>query len=233
MTKTSILLVEDEENVSKFVTLELKFEGYEVELAEDGEQAIQMFMQNKYQIVLLDWMIPKLDGLEVCRRIRKTSKVPIILLTARDYIGDKIAGLDAGADDYITKPFEIEELLARIRAVLRRADGNPNRENDDIYTIDNLSLDLKKRSVHRGNKLIELTQKEFDLLHLLLRNEGEVLSRERILSDVWGYSFIGQTNVVDVYIRYLRNKVEGENDKRLIHTVRGVGYVVRDSGENE
>lgn len=233
MTKTSILLVEDEENVSKFVTLELKFEGYEVELAEDGEQAIQMFMQNKYQIVLLDWMIPKLDGLEVCRRIRKTSKVPIILLTARDYIGDKIAGLDAGADDYITKPFEIEELLARIRAVLRRADGNPNRENEDIYTIDNLSLDLKKRSVHRGNKLIELTQKEFDLLHLLLRNEGEVLSRERILSDVWGYSFIGQTNVVDVYIRYLRNKVEGEHDKRLIHTVRGVGYVVRDSGENE
>jgi DNA-binding response OmpR family regulator len=235
LSKTSILLVEDEENVSAFVALELKFEGYEVDVAEDGEKGFQFAQNNKYDIILLDWMIPKLDGLEVCRRIRKASNVPIILLTARDYIGDKIAGLDAGADDYITKPFEIEELLARIRAVLRRTQNERNRENADILSIDTLSIDLKKRSVHRDGKNIELTQKEFDLLYLLMRNEGEVLSRERILSDVWGYDFMGQTNVVDVYIRYLRNKIEFDQQAKLIHTVRGIGYVIRfaDAKENE
>jgi DNA-binding response OmpR family regulator len=235
LSKTSVLLVEDEENVSTFVALELKFEGYEVDVAEDGEKAFHFSQNKQYDIILLDWMIPKLDGLEVCRRIRKSSNVPIILLTARDYIGDKIAGLDAGADDYITKPFEIEELLARIRAVLRRTQNERNRENADILSIDTLSIDLKKRSVQRDGKNIELTQKEFDLLYLLMRNEGEVLSRERILSDVWGYDFMGQTNVVDVYIRYLRNKIEFDQQAKLIHTVRGIGYVIRfaDAKENE
>ncbi|BFH14470.1 response regulator transcription factor [Paenibacillus melissococcoides] len=229
MTRTSILLVEDEHNVSEFLQLELQHEGYDVTIAQDGEQALDYFKQQEWNLILLDWMIPRLNGLEVCRRIRKTSDVPIILLTARDYIGDKIAGLDTGADDYITKPFEIEELLARIRTVLRRHNPSWHAAAPERYQVDSLTIDVKKRRVTREGEQIDLTQREFDLLLYLTEHQGEVVSREQLLSDVWGYDFAGETNVVDVYIRYLRNKLDRTYKPKLIHTVRGVGYVLRSS----
>ncbi|WP_283152751.1 response regulator transcription factor [Guptibacillus hwajinpoensis] len=229
MEKESILLVEDEINVIQFMKLELEHEGYDVTTARDGEEAMARFQEKEWSVILLDWMIPKLDGLEVCRRIRKTSRVPIIILTARDYVGDKILGLDRGADDYITKPFEIEELLARIRAVLRRAQSQSKQQDEDKLTIANLEVNVKSRRVVRENNEIELTQREFDLLVFLMKHEGEALSREWLLSAVWGYDFVGETNVVDVYIRYLRNKLDREYEPTLIHTVRGIGYILRSS----
>lgn len=227
MEKESILLVEDEVNVIQFMQLELEHEGYEVTTAKDGEEAMARFQEKEWSVILLDWMLPKLDGLEVCRRIRKTSQVPIIILTARDYVGDKILGLDRGADDYITKPFEIEELLARIRAVLRRVQAQGEKE--DRLVIENLEVNLKSRRVTREGNEIELTQREFDLLVFLMKHEGEALSREWLLSAVWGYDFAGETNVVDVYIRYLRNKLDRDYEPTLIHTVRGIGYILRSS----
>ncbi|WP_166000541.1 response regulator transcription factor [Bacillus sp. Cs-700] len=229
MEKESILLVEDEVNVIQFMQLELEHEGYEVTTAKDGEEAMARFQQKEWSVILLDWMLPKLDGLEVCRRIRKTSQVPIIILTARDYVGDKILGLDRGADDYITKPFEIEELLARIRAVLRRSQAQVEKAKDDKLVIENLEVNLKSRRVTRDGNEIELTQREFDLLVFLMKHEGEALSREWLLSAVWGYDFVGETNVVDVYIRYLRNKLDRDYEPTLIHTVRGIGYILRSS----
>jgi two-component system, OmpR family, response regulator ArlR len=229
MEKETILLVEDEVNVIQFMQLELEHEGYEVTTAKDGEEAMARFQEKEWSVILLDWMLPKLDGLEVCRRIRKTSQVPIIILTARDYVGDKILGLDRGADDYITKPFEIEELLARIRAVLRRVQATGEKEEEDKIVVENLEVNLKSRRVTREGNEIELTQREFDLLVFLMKHEGEALSREWLLSAVWGYDFAGETNVVDVYIRYLRNKLDRDYDPTLIHTVRGIGYILRSS----
>ncbi|WP_273833873.1 response regulator transcription factor [Guptibacillus sedimenti] len=229
MEKEFILLVEDEVNVIQFMQLELKHEGYEVTTAKDGEEAMARFQEREWSVILLDWMLPKLDGLEVCRRIRKTSQVPIIILTARDYVGDKILGLDRGADDYITKPFEIEELLARIRAVLRRAQAQGEKAKEDKLVIENLEVNLKSRRVTREGNEIELTQREFDLLVFLMKHEGEALGREWLLSAVWGYDFAGETNVVDVYIRYLRNKLDRDYEPTLIHTVRGIGYILRSS----
>ena len=227
MSPSYILLVEDEQNVSKFIQLELQHEGYEVTVAVNGEQALEYFQAKDWNLILLDWMLPKLDGLEVCRRIRRTSNVPIILLTARDYLGDKIAGLDTGADDYITKPFEIEELLARVRTNLRRNTQERNHSESDVLQTEDLILDVKKRFVTRAEVRIDLTQREFDLLYFLMQHQGEVISRDRLLSVVWGYDFVGETNIVDVYIRYLRNKVDRNYHPKLIHTVRGVGYVLR------
>ncbi|MEC0240886.1 response regulator transcription factor [Paenibacillus dokdonensis] len=227
MSPSYILLVEDEHNVSQFIQLELQHEGYEVTVAVNGEQALEYFQKKDWNLILLDWMLPKLDGLEVCRRIRKTSDVPIILLTARDYLGDKIAGLDTGADDYITKPFEIEELLARVRTNLRRNTHERNHSVSDVLQMEDLILDVKKRFVTRAEVRIDLTQREFDLLYFLMQHQGEVISRDRLLSVVWGYDFVGETNIVDVYIRYLRNKVDRNYHPKLIHTVRGVGYVLR------
>ncbi|WP_458026099.1 response regulator [Pseudalkalibacillus sp. Hm43] len=210
----------------------MNHEGYEVEVSGDGANALEVFQKQKFDLIILDWMLPHLSGLEVCRRIRKTSQVPIILLTAKEDIGDKIAGLDTGADDYLTKPFEIEELLARIRAILRRNAFHRNQDKDEeLLSIEDLTVDLKKRMVKRGGNLIDLTQREFDLLVHLLRHEGEVLNREQILTAAWGYDFIGETNVVDVYIRYLRNKLDRDYERTLIHTVRGIGYVIRSSEE--
>lgn len=227
MEQLSILLVEDEENVTQFIQLELQFEGYYVEVASDGQQGLALSQQKEWDLILLDWMLPKLDGLEVCRRIRKLSEVPIIILTARDYVGDKIAGLDTGADDYITKPFEIEELLARIRANIRRNKKGQASTNDGVLQIEDLLLDEKKRLVSRSGIQIELTQREFELLLFLLKHAGTVLTRERLLSNVWGFDFAGETNIVDVYIRYLRNKLDRDFTPKLIQTVRGVGYVLR------
>ncbi|MFD1020683.1 response regulator transcription factor [Thalassobacillus hwangdonensis] len=227
MSEVSVLLVEDESNVAQFVRLELEHEGYEVGVANDGEEAMKAYKEKAWDIILLDWMLPKLDGLEVCRRIRKKSDVPIIMLTARDYVGDKIAGLDRGADDYLTKPFDIEELLARIRALLRRQQGSKKDENDEnLLRMEDLIVQLKSRQVTRAGNPVDLTQREFDLLVFLMKHKGEALSREWLLSAVWGYEFAGETNVVDVYIRYLRNKLDRDYQPKLIHTVRGIGYMM-------
>lgn len=229
MGKTNILLVEDEKSVASFVATELSFENYQVEEAYDGEQALDLFFQDdgKWDLILLDWMLPKLNGLEVCRRIRKKSLVPIIIMTARDYIGDKVAGLDGGADDYITKPFEIEELLARVRVAIRRRESYSAAPASHVYMAGDLVLDTEKRTASRHNETFDLTQREFDLLATLMRNEGKVLTRDELLSKVWGFDYMGQTNIVDVYIRYLRKKVDNSEAEKLIHTVRGIGYALR------
>jgi DNA-binding response OmpR family regulator len=229
MKNITILLVEDEKSVASFVSTELGFENYQVEEAYDGVQALDLFFQDesKWGLVLLDLMLPKLNGLEVCRRIRKKSLVPIIIMTARDYVGDKVAGLDGGADDYITKPFEIEELLARVRVAIRRRDSYTAAAASHIYQVGDLCLDIEKRTVTRQGETFDLTQREFNLLSALMKSEGKVMTRDELLSEVWGFDYMGQTNIVDVYIRYLRNKIDKNPQSSLIHTVRGVGYVLR------
>lgn len=229
MKKVVILLVEDEASLANFISEELKFEGYEVLYAPDGEQALELYKQNQATItlILLDWMLPKYDGITVARRIRRNSQVPIIMMTARDQLADKVSGLDAGTDDYITKPFDIEELLARIRVILRRTEQQEKLQQQLVYRYNDLSLDLTKRTVERFGELIQLTQKEFELLAELIKQPEVVLTRDELLNAVWGYDYFGQTNVVDVYIRSLRNKIDHDPKQRLIQTVRGVGYVLR------
>lgn len=220
-----ILLVEDEPKLAKFVELELTYEGYQVKVAHDGLSGLMAARSHPPQLIILDWMMPGLSGVEVCRRLRQTGvQVPIILLTAKDDVGDRVEGLDAGADDYVVKPFSIEELLARVRAHLRRVEP-PEAE---LLLFDDLSLNRKSRQVMRGPRSLELTAKEYDLLEFLLTNARQVLTRDRILEEVWGYDFMGDSNIIEVYIRYLRLKLEAAAEKRLIHTVRGVGYVLRD-----
>lgn len=220
-----ILVVEDEVKLARFIELELSYEGYQVSVAHDGLSGLTAARESHPDLVVLDWMLPGLSGLEICRRLRATGdKVPIILLTAKDEISDRVVGLDAGADDYVVKPFSIEELLARIRAHLRRT----HEENPDILQFEDLSLNRRTHEVHRGERLIELTAKEFDLLDYLLVHSRQVITRDRILEQVWGYDFMGDSNIIEVYIRYLRLKLETNNEKRLIQTVRGVGYVLRD-----
>ena len=219
-----ILIVEDEEKLAKFVQLELGYEGYEVIVANDGLSGLMSARDNEPDLVLLDWMMPGLSGVEVCRRLRATgAMMPVILLTAKDGIEDRVAGLDAGADDYVVKPFSIEELLARVRAHLRR--NQP--EDPEVFLFSDLTLSRKTREVKRGDRPIELTAKEFDLLDYLISHPKQVLTRDRILEEVWGYDFMGDSNIIEVYIRYLRLKLEAENESRLIQTVRGVGYVMR------
>jgi DNA-binding response OmpR family regulator len=219
-----ILVVEDEEKLAKFVQLELGYEGYEVMVAHDGLSGLMAARDSEPDLILLDWMMPGLTGLEVCRRLRSTgAMMPVILLTAKDGIEDRVAGLDAGADDYVLKPFSIEELLARVRAHLRRN----HTEDPEFFQFADLTLSRKTREVKRGDRTIELTAKEFDLLDYLISHPKQVLSRDRILEEVWGYDFMGDSNIIEVYIRYLRLKLEAENETRLIQTVRGVGYVMR------
>ncbi|MEW5857577.1 MAG: response regulator transcription factor [Cyanobacteriota bacterium] len=219
-----ILLVEDEAKLARFLELELTYEGYQVSVAHDGLSGLTMARESNPELVILDWMLPGLSGLELCRRLRTTgNKVPIILLTAKDEVSDRVAGLDAGADDYVVKPFSIEELLARVRAHLRRN----QEENPDLLQFEDLSLNRQTREVYRGDRAIELTAKEFDLLEHLLAHPRQVITRDRILEQVWGYDFMGDSNIIEVYIRYLRLKLEENNEKRLIQTVRGVGYVLR------
>lgn len=220
-----ILLIEDEEKLAKFVEMELGYESYDVTVAHDGLSGLMAARHAEPDLVLLDWMMPGLSGVEVCRRLRATGfKEPIILMTAKDDIADRVAGLDAGADDYVVKPFSIEELLARVRAHLRR---NQPHEVDALQ-FQNLSLNRKTREVKRDDRDIELTAKEFDLLDYLMTYPRQVLTRDRILEEVWGYDFMGDSNIIEVYIRYLRLKLEAEGEKRLIQTVRGVGYVLKD-----
>lgn len=222
-----ILLVEDEVKLSRFVELELQHEGYEVDKAFDGRTGLNMAEAGGYDLLLLDVMLPGLSGLELLRRVRRHSDVPAILLTARDAVADKVTGLDTGADDYVTKPFEIEELLARIRAALRGHRGT-NAAQPSALTVGALSLDADRYTASFAGEPIELTHREFTLLKALMENKGIVLKRETLLEKVWGYSYMGETNVVDVYIRYLRQKIDDKFRVKLIHTVRGVGYVLRE-----
>ncbi|GAA3609031.1 response regulator transcription factor [Secundilactobacillus similis] len=225
---TTLLLVEDEEGLVDYLRTELQFEDYTVYVANDGKTALSTFenLRGQLDVILLDWMLPKLDGLEVLRRIRKTSDMPVVMMTARDYVGDKVAGLDTGADDYITKPFEIEELLARLRVILRHKKTETRPSQESSYQIDDLILNTKLRQVTRNNQIIQLTQREYELLLTLIQHSGETMSRDDLLNTVWGIDFEGQPNVVDVYIRYLRNKIDRDFGAKLIHTVRGVGYVL-------
>jgi DNA-binding response OmpR family regulator len=220
-----ILLVEDEVKLARLVELELGYEGYQVSVAHNGLAGLTMARDDHPDLIILDWMLPGLSGLEVCRRLRSTKdQVPVILLTAKDEVSDRVAGLDAGADDYVVKPFSIEELLARVRAHLRRT----QEQNPDVLQFEDLRLNRQTREVHRENRLIELTAKEFDLLEYLMSHPRQVVTRDRILEQVWGYDFLGDSNIIEVYIRYLRLKLEANDEKRLIQTIRGVGYVLRD-----
>ena len=222
-----ILLVEDEEKLARMVEMELRYEGYEVTKAFDGRSGLEQALSGKYDLVLLDIMLPQLSGMEVLRRLRRESDLPVIMLTARDSVIDKVSGLDSGADDYITKPFAIEELLARIRAALRKR-GSGERPEEPLLSAGPLTMDVERHTVAVSGTPVELTRREFDLLHHLLENKGRVLSREALLDSVWGFDFVGETNSVDVYIRFLRSKIDEAFDIKLIHTVRGVGYVIRE-----
>jgi len=222
-----ILIVEDEEKLARFTELELKHEGYETEKAFDGRTGLEMAESGGFDLILLDIMLPGLNGIEVLRRIRKTSDVPVILLTARDSVMDKVSGLDTGADDYITKPFDIEELLARIRAALRKSSAKPESTSVAL-SFGALELDPAAHTVTYDGNDIELTNKEFGLLKKLLENKSIVLSRETLLEDVWGFDYMGETNIVDVYIRYIRSKIDDVYGIKMIQTVRGVGYVIRE-----
>ncbi len=220
-----VLLIEDEANLARSLELELACEQYQVTVSHSGMEGLTLARESNPDLIILDVGLPDISGLEVCRRLRKTgSKTPMVLLTAKGELDDRVAGLDAGADDYVVKPFSIEELLARIRAHLRR--------NQDTYTdalaFEDLQLNRLTREVYRGQRPIDLTPKEFDLLEYFLANPRQVLSREKILEKVWGYDFMGDSNIIEAYIRYLRIKLEKEGEQRLIQTVRGIGYVLRD-----
>lgn len=220
-----ILIVEDEKSIARVLELELKFEGYETAVALTGSEALIHFREQEWDLVLLDLMLPEIQGLDVLKRIRASdAKLPVILLTAKNDVKDKVAGLDLGANDYVTKPFEIEELLARIRANLRVK--NPVDEN--LHRFEELTLNESTREVVRAGRQIELTPREFDLLLYLMRHPKQVLGREQLLNAVWGYDYYGDTNVIDVYIRYLRKKIDFGEDATYLQTVRGVGYVLKE-----
>lgn len=223
--KERILIIEDDEAIVRVLRRSLAYDGYTVDVALDGETGLQVARDNHPDLVILDWMLPGMDGLEVCQRLRAGGNIPVLMLTAKDTTADRVQGLDAGADDYMVKPFELEELSARVRALLRRT--QPDRA--PVLTFADLSLDTSTRQAMRKNRVISLTAKEYDLLELFLRHPRQVLTREMIFDRVWGYDFGGESNVLDVYIRYLRQKLEAEGEPRLIHTQRGVGYVLREN----
>ena len=224
-----ILLVEDEEKLARMVELELQYEGYEVDKAFDGPTGLEKALTGDFQLVLLDVMLPGMSGMEVLRRLRKESQVPVIMVTARDAVMDKVSGLDSGANDYITKPFAIEELLARLRAVFRTTGaGKGESPRSETLTAGPLTLEPDSRQVTVNGQRVELTRKEFDLLEYLLRSKGKVVTRDALLDHVWGFDFVGETNAVDVYIRFLRTKIDEKFDLKLIRTVRGVGYVIEE-----
>jgi two-component system response regulator MprA len=220
-----ILIIEDDPAILKVLQRGLAYEGYTVDVATDGRSGLNLAHDHHPDLVILDWMLPGMDGLEVCRRLRLQGGLPILMLTAKDTIQDRVQGLDAGADDYIVKPFNLDELTARIRALLRRT----QTERNQVYQFADLTMDSDSRQVTRGSRLVPLTAKEYELLELFLRHPRQVLTREVIFDRVWGYDFGGESNVLEVYIRYLRQKLEAENEARLIHTVRSVGYVLREN----
>ena len=219
-----ILVVDDDPHILSFLKRGLVYEGYTVDTASSGTEALAQARENEPELVILDIMMPGIDGIEVCKRFRQASAVPILMLTAKGTVDDKVVGLDSGADDYLVKPFAFDELLARIRALLRRRQP---RERE-LLRFNDLSLDTASREVKRGDELIALTSQEFDLLELFLRHPRQVLNRDLIYEKVWGYDFGGESNVIEVYVRYLRSKLEASGKPRLIHTIRGVGYVLRE-----
>jgi two-component system, OmpR family, response regulator ArlR len=225
MGTTKLLIIEDEKQIARFLELELIHEGYQVDIETDGQEGLEKVKEAHYDLILLDVMLPGISGMEVCRRIRLFSNIPIVMLTAKDDVMSKVMGLDIGADDYITKPFSIEELLARVRAALRhQIKGISCKE----LHIGDLVMNITRHQITRKGKNIDLTKKEYDLLEYLIENQGIVLTREQILERVWGYDFDGGTNVVDVYIKYLRDKVDEPFEDKLIHTIRGVGYIIKE-----
>lgn len=224
-----ILIVEDDSRIARFLELELKHEGYEVEIASDGRSGLEKLLNDNIDLVILDLMLPLLSGIEVLRRIRKSSDIPVIMLTAKDDVSDKVVGLDSGADDYVTKPFAIEELLARIRVALKRK-NNAVKKDSDILRAGDLVLNKTRHTVTYKDEVIPLSKKEYDLLEYMMENRGIVLTREQLIEKVWGYDYYGDTNVTDVYIRYLRAKIDQKYNLSYIKTVRGVGYIFEYSG---
>ena len=224
---TTILIVEDEEKIGRFLELELRHEGYQVLKEANGREGLEKAQSGQADLMVLDVMLPELNGFEVLRRLRKNSDIPVILLTARDAVMDKVAGLDGGADDYMTKPFAIEELLARIRLILKKRSGSISSDKN-LLTCKELTMDVKRYEVHYGAELVELTHREFELLRVLLENKNIVVSRDTLLEKVCGYDYMGETNIIDVYVRYLRSKLDNVYHIKLIQTVRGVGYCIKD-----
>ena len=232
-SKLTLLLIDDEQGIVDFIRLGMRYEGFRVEDAGDGVTGLEMAQRLRPNLVVLDVMLPGMDGLEVCRRLREseaTADIPILMLTAKDEVHDRVSGLESGADDYLTKPFSFEELLARVRALLRRqqrmvAAGGPGGR---ILKVADITLDESAREVRRGDRLVEFTATEYNLLHLFMTHPRQVLDRQTILNRVWGYDFMGETNIIEVYVRYLREKIEDEpSNPKLIQTVRGVGYVLK------
>lgn len=222
-----ILIIEDEVKIARFLELELQHEGYEVSISHDGREGLNLALAHSYDLVILDVMLPSLNGMEVLRRIRQVSNLPIIMLTAKDDVMDKVMGLDLGAQDYLTKPFAIEELLARIRVLFKLKTTSLSSPQQNILSCGKLTLYPEKFEVNYSGTPIILTKKEFDLLEYLMKNKNRVLTRNQILENVWGYNYLGDTNVVDVYIRYLRNKIDQPFQQKLIFTIRGMGYQIK------
>jgi len=223
-----ILIVEDDERIASMLRRGLIFEGYEAIVAHTGTAGLEKARERMPDLVILDLMLPGIDGMEVCRRLRAAGEVPILMLTAKESVPDRVAGLDAGADDYMPKPFAFEELMARVRALLRRSTGDEAASGPEILRFEDLELDTGTRQGRRGGRVFDLTAKEYDLLHMFMRHPRQVLTRDQIFDNVWGYDFGGESNIIEVYVRYLRMKLEGEGESRLIHTARGVGYVLRE-----
>jgi len=223
-----ILVVEDERKIARFLELELTHEGYEVMTAGDGRTGLEMAEKNAPDLMILDLMLPELSGIEVCRRIRHSSDLPIIMLTAKDDVSDKVMGLDMGADDYMTKPFAIEELLARIRVALRKPRMSGSDSREQICRAGQLTVNPARYEVRFGEEPVQLTKKEFDLLLYLMTHRGKAVTRDELLENIWGYEYTGDTNVVDVYVRYLRHKIEDRFGVRMIQTIRSVGYMFSD-----
>ena len=228
-----IFILEDEPEITRFLTLELQHEGYSVSSCANGRTGLETALAEKFDLILLDVMLPELNGMEVLRRLRRESAVPVILVTARDAVMEKVNGLDMGANDYITKPFHIEELLARIRMVLRTSEVSSQAPQEGALSIGDLVLTPSSRQVTRAGEIIELTKTQYDLLEYLLRSRDIVLTRDQILNHVWGYEYAGNSNVVDVYVRYVRNRIHDSEESRIIETVRGIGYVLRDKTRKE
>lgn len=221
----NVLIVEDEENMVSFIKMELEYEGYNVDVANDGRRAVSLALEKDYDVILLDLMLPGINGIEVCRRIRKEKETPIIMLTARDSVMDKVTGLKSGADDYLAKPFAIEELIARMEVIFRR---NKKEKGNSELKFKDIILDIEGRTVRRNNEVIELTNTEFQLLLMFMKNINRALTRDIIMENIWGYNSEAETNVVDVYVRYIRNKLDKNDKEKYIQTIRGVGYIMRD-----
>ena len=228
MGKTRIFIVEDERRIARFLQIELEHEGYETATEENGLRAFERIAQEEYDLVLLDIMLPEMDGMTICRKVREISNIPIIMLTARDDVEDKVNGLDLGADDYMTKPFAIQELLARVRNVLRKHRAENEDMAGETLQVKDLIMYPSRYEVTVQGEEVQLTKKEYALLEYLLRNKRNVLTRDQILQEVWGYDYTGDTNVVDVYIRYLRAKIDEHFNVKYIYTVRGVGYAIKE-----